>query len=110
MPTTTATVLTRPEPTRDRHNNPVTDWSTAQRTAYPAYLRLVSTQETVQASDQVTEVWDCYVPPGAAVTVYDRVEVDGTVYDVDGAPRRPKGYGPLAVLDHTVVTLKRVSG
>jgi len=110
LPTHTVTVLTRPEPTRDRQNNRIVDWSTAARTSYRGRTEPVNSSETVQQSDQVITYLDCYLPPSATVTGYDRAEVDGVTYEVDGKPDVQTGYGPLAVLGYKQVTLKLVTG
>ncbi|MDC2953384.1 hypothetical protein PO587_02820 [Streptomyces gilvifuscus] len=110
LPTHTVTVLTKPEPTRDRQNNRITDWSTAVRTSYQGRTEPVSTSETVQQNDQVITYLTCFLPPSAAVTEYDRAEVDGATYEVDGKPEVHTGYGPLAVLAYKRVTLKEMTG
>lgn len=102
------TVLTRPAPTRDRQNNRVVDWSSAVRTPYGAMVEPLSSTETVQQNDQVISTLSCHLPPEAAVTAYDRAEVDGATYEVDGTPEIHKG--PMPLLDHKVVVLKQVTG
>ncbi|MEU5030173.1 hypothetical protein [Streptomyces milbemycinicus] len=110
LPTHTVTVLTKPEPTRDRQNNRIVDWSTAVRTAYRGRTEPVSSSETVQQNDQVITYLTCFLPPSAAVTEYDRAEVDGVTYEVDGRPEVHTGYGPLKILAYQQMTLKQVTG
>jgi hypothetical protein len=110
LPTHTVTVLSRPEPTRDRQNNRVVDWSTAARTSYEGRVEPLSSSETVQQSDQVVTTLNCFLPPSAAVTEYDRAEVDGVTYEVDGKPDVHTGNGPLSLLAYQRVTLKQVTG
>lgn len=110
MPTHEVVVLTRPEPTRDRHNNRTVDWSSAVRSAYWGRVQPSATTETVQQSDQLVTTWDCHLPPTAEVSSGDRVEVDGSVYEVDGTPFVHKGWGPIAALDHITIRLKEMSG
>ncbi|WP_328981770.1 hypothetical protein OG258_19950 [Streptomyces mirabilis] len=105
-----ATVLTRPEPTRDRQNNQVRDWSAAVRQPYDAMLQPLSSVEIMQQSDQVTTDRPCFFPPEAVVSEYDRVEIDGITYEVNGRPGREQGAGPLAVLSHLAVLLREVTG
>lgn len=111
MSNVTATVLTRPEQTRDRQNNLVPgDWSSAARQSYAAMLQPLSSTETVQQGDQVITDRQCFFPPSAAVTEYDRVEIDGITYEVNGHPGKEQGAGPLTVLSHLTVLLRQVTG
>ncbi|MFI0939145.1 hypothetical protein [Streptomyces sp. NPDC021020] len=110
MSNVTATVVTRPAATRDRQNSLVRDWTTATRKPYAAMLQPLGSSETVQQSDQVTTDRICFLPPDAAVTEYDRVEVDGITYEVNGRPGKEQGSGPLAVLSHLTVVLREVTG
>ncbi|MET9848872.1 hypothetical protein [Streptomyces ossamyceticus] len=110
LPTHTVTVLSRPSPTRDRQNNRIVDWSTATRTSYKGRTEPLNSSETVQQGDQVITYLTCFLPPSAAVTEYDRAEVDGVTYEVDGKPEVQRGHGPLAVLAYQRVTLKLVTG
>jgi hypothetical protein len=110
LPTHTVTVLTKPEPTRDRQNNRIVDWSTAVRTAYKGRTEPLSSSETVQQNDQVITYLTCFLPPSAAVTEYDRAEVDGVTYEIDGKPEVQSGYGPLVVLAYKRVVLKEMTG
>jgi len=104
------TVLTRPEATRDRHNNRVVDWSEAEHATYRARVQPLSSAETVQQGDQLVTELECFLPPEAVVTAADRAEVDGVTYDVYGKPRRQKGSGPISMLDHIQVVLREVTG
>jgi hypothetical protein len=110
MPTHTAVVLTRPTPARDRQNNLVVDWSSAARTTYQARIQPSATSETVQQSNQIVTTWDCFLPPTAIVTSGDRVEVDETVYEVDGTPFVYSGWGPLGALNYITARLKVMTG
>ncbi|MFG2380562.1 head-tail adaptor protein [Streptomyces avermitilis] len=110
LPTHVVTILTRPEPTRDRQNNRITDWSTATRTSHKGRVQPLSSSETVQQGDQVITTLECFLPPSAAVTEYDRAEVDGVTYEVDGKPEVQTGHGPLALLAYKRVVLKQVTG
>ncbi|MGW2932958.1 hypothetical protein ACWDA7_14070 [Streptomyces sp. NPDC001156] len=110
LPTHAITILTRPEPTRDRQNNRTFDWSTATRTSYQGRTEPLSSTETVQQGDQVITFLDCFLPPSAAVTAYDRAEVDGVTYEVDGRPDVYTGHGPLKALSYQRLTLKQVTG
>ena len=49
----------------------------------------------------------CYMPPGADVQEGDRIEYDGAIYTIDGAPRKWISPGNLA---HTQLRLVRWSG
>ncbi|WP_448319234.1 hypothetical protein [Streptomyces sp. CO7] len=104
------TVLTRPEATRDRHNNPVVDWSEATRTTYRARVEPLSSLETEEQSDQLITELNCFLPPTAVVTAVDRAEVDGVTYRVHSKPKVQRGSGPAALLDHIHVTLREVTG
>ncbi|MDX3712735.1 hypothetical protein PV733_28110 [Streptomyces europaeiscabiei] len=110
LPTHTVTVLTRPQVTKDRQNNRTFDWSAAVRTAYKGRTEPLSGSETVQQSDQVITYLTCFLPPSAAVTEYDRAEVDGVTYEVDGKPEVQRGHGPLALLAYKRVVLKEMTG
>ncbi|MFJ3665068.1 hypothetical protein ACIPSE_01290 [Streptomyces sp. NPDC090106] len=110
LPTHTVTVLSRPSPTRDRQNNRIVDWSTATRTSYRGRTEPLSSSETVRQGDQVITYLTCFLPPSAAVTEYDRAEVDDVTYEVDGKPDVQTGHGSLAVLAYMRVTLKLVTG
>jgi hypothetical protein len=110
LPTHTVTILSRPAPTRDRQNNRIVDWSTAPRTPYAGRVEPLSSTETVQQDDQVITTLDCFLPPSAVVTEYDRAEVDGVTYEVDGKPDVYTGHGPLKALAYQRLTLKQVTG
>ncbi|WP_425589138.1 hypothetical protein [Streptomyces similanensis] len=86
------------------------DWSTATRASYKGRVEPLSSAETVQQGDQVITTLDCFLPPSAAVTEYDRAEVDGVTYEVNGKPDVYTGYGPLKALAYQRVTLKEVTG
>lgn len=110
MSNVVATVLMRPDATRDRQNNQVRDWSTADRRTYGAMLQPISSTETVQQDDQVTTDQQCFLPPEAVVGECDRVEIDGVTYEVTGRPGREQGSGPLAALSHLTLILREVTG
>ncbi|WP_307787233.1 hypothetical protein [Streptomyces musisoli] len=86
------------------------EWSTAARTSYQGRVEPLSSSETVQQGDQVITTLDCFLPPSAVVTEYDRAEVDGVTYEVDGKPDVYTGHGPLKLLAHQRLTLRRVTG
>ncbi|WP_371538385.1 hypothetical protein OG210_21885 [Streptomyces sp. NBC_00466] len=86
------------------------DWSSADRQTYDAMLQPLSSVEITQQGDQVTTERQCFFPPEAAVSEYDRVEIDGITYEVNGRPGREQGAGPLAALSHLNVLLREVTG
>lgn len=110
MPTHTVTVVTRPTATRDRQNNLTYDWSSATRTDYQGRIQPSTSSRTRQQSDQVVSYFDCLLPPGTAVTAYDRIEVGGTTYEIDGEPSIFSGWGPISSIDHIAVRVKEMSG
>lgn len=89
----TATVVSTPfGPETDDYGNVVP--GAESRVEYPARLEETGSTEVTLDRDTVTSDWRVFLPPEAAISAYDRVEVDGEMYEVVGRPARlrtPRG-------------------
>lgn len=102
--------VTRIRPTtKTTRGSNVPDWSNPDRlvisgcSVQPASTDLFQDGRVLGILDGMT----CYMPPGADVQEGDRIEFDGNVYTIDGAPRKWPAAGNLA---HTQLRLVRWSG
>ena len=102
--------VTRIRPTtKTTRGSNVPDWSNPDRlvisgcSVQPASTDLFQDGRVLGILDGIT----CYMPPGADIQEGDRIEFDGNVYTIDGAPRKWPAAGNLA---HTQLRLVRWSG
>lgn len=102
--------VTRIRPTtKTTRGSNVPDWDNPDRlvisgcSVQPASTDLFQDGRVLGILDGMT----CYTPPGADVQEGDRIEFDGNVYTIDGAPRKWPAAGNLA---HTQLRLVRWSG
>ena len=102
--------VTRIRPTtKTTRGSNVPDWSNPDRlvisgcSVQPASTDLFQDGRVLGILDGMT----CYMPPGADIQEGDRIEFDGNVYTIDGAPRKWPAAGNLA---HTQLRLVRWSG
>lgn len=70
------------------------------RTSYQGRLEQLATDEIVRDRDTVITDWRLFLPAGADVTAYDRIEARGNLFEVVGLPaeqRSPRGPHHLEV-------------
>lgn len=80
----TVTFLRRTESGRDAHGNPTWTWG---ETVVPGCVVWpTGSTEQVQGQDQTSERLTVLAPYGTDVTAYERAEVRGLVYEVQGVP------------------------
>lgn len=72
-----------------------------------AYLELVQSVESLNDRDTVVTDWKLYAPAGIDLDAFDRVNFNGQVFEVDGAPWSV--YNPrTGVVSHVEAKLKVV--
>lgn len=80
----TVTFLRRTSTGKDAHGNPVWTW---MGTDVPGCVVWpTGSTEQVQGQDQTSERLTVLAPYGTDVTAYERAEVRGLVYEVQGVP------------------------
>ena len=105
---TQSVVRIRPGTTVSR-GSAIPDWKNATATTIygcsvqPAGTELSQDGRVLGILDGMT----CYMPPGADVQEGDRIQFDGIVYTIDGAPRHWQSVGNLS---HILLRLRRWSG
>ena len=83
----------------DAYGNPQPGTETS--TTYPARIEAMSSDELVRDRDTVVADWRLFLPAGAAIGPFDRIESDGKSFEVWGDPieqRSPRGIHHLEVL------------
>ena len=101
-------VRTRPGVKTSRGSQ-ILDWSNPDRivisgcSVQPAATDLSQDGRVLGILDGMT----CYMPPGADVVEGDRIEYEGILYTIDGAPRMWHAVGNIS---HKQVRLQRWSG
>lgn len=101
MLTQTATVVSFPMSAVDEYGNPVA--GPEVRTDYPARLEQTESTEVTRGRDTVISDWRLFLPADALVDAYDRVEIEGSTFEVAGRPAvewAPRGP------HHTVARLR----
>lgn len=105
-------VIVRAGATSDRYNPASSrpDWGTATRTTVQAVVEQSASAEDLDSRDTVTSSWRLYSLPGVDLdlTAYDRIEVDGQTFEVDGAPAHFTGRG--GSVHHVEARLVEVTG
>jgi hypothetical protein len=105
-----AIVRLRAPTVTNRYGDIEADWSAA--TTLPitgcALQPASSTEFTDPSRTAITTRWNLFAPPGTDLRAGDRVDVDGTVYEVDGQPL--EWSSPGGNLDHVAAVLQRVEG
>lgn len=94
----------------NRYGDDERDW-TAPASAEIAgcALQPATSTETLDPTRQtVITRWQLFAPPGTDLAAFDRIDVDGVVYEVDGDPADWSAPGGRA--DHVAATLQRVEG
>ena len=83
----THTVIVHRAPLKDVRGSLVRDWASAEtHTLTGCSVQPSSTASNFEREEQVTDRWQLYAPPGSDLLTGDRVEFQGTTYDIDGAP------------------------
>ena len=70
------------------------------RTAYPARLEQLRSDEIVRDRDTIVADWRAFLPAGADISPYDRIEARAHIFEVTGLPdqqRTPRGVHHLEV-------------
>lgn len=100
--TQTATVLTFTEGAEDDYGNASESWEAGAE--YPCLLsQRAAIEFTDDRNTQIRE-WVVRLPYDAAVTGKDRLQIDGSVYEIIGPPEIP------AVATHLTVPVRVVEG
>lgn len=103
----TDTITRRRAPlTSAGYGNQKRDWAAATSQAYPARVSPVSSTEDVVEQPRTVTRWKCTVGPDADLAATDRIDWDGSTYEIDGDVERHKG---LRGLHHQTVVLMRVA-
>lgn len=103
----TQTVTVWRAPTTTDHRNTIRDWANAVSHVVDGCSVQPATGSANRVGrEAITTKWVVYAPDGADVLASDRVEVNGTRYDVDGSIR----LWQTGVLDHVEIPLKDVEG
>lgn len=78
---------------------------TETATTYPARFEQLESEETTRDRDTIVGTWRVFLPPGAVINGFARVESAGRQFEVQGDPveqRTPRG------VHHLQVPLRRV--
>jgi hypothetical protein len=104
--TTQVTVL-RPGTATDEYNNSRPDWTAPTTATWPGRLEQRTAREVT--ADQATQVadWVLFLAPEAEIASSDRVQVDGTVFEVVGPPALATSPWRAS---HLEVNLRHVQG
>ena len=91
------------------YNDTARDWDNASYAAsgVAAEIQFQGTSETTDQRKQVVNLYRCLLPLGTDVRTTDRVEWDGTDYEVDGQPQ-PWSSPIVGATDHVRITLREV--
>src|ERR1044072_3049693 len=88
-------------------NSRTVDWNAAARTTVVGSVQPQSSSETTGGRDQATVSCPGLLPGTADVLVTDRIEWNGAVWEVDGAPDRwPDPFTP-GEIHHIELTMTR---
>lgn len=83
----------------DRYGATVPDWDDTTTADTICWVNDTSTNEAIDGRDTVTTRWLLYLPPNTDITSFDRVQIAGDTYFVDGnvsqASRPNKGVHHL---------------
>lgn len=75
--------------TEDDYGNPVRNWATATSTPVAGCsVQPVIGDEVTVGRDTIVSRWKLYAPDETDLIASDRVEFDGSAYDVDGEVQR----------------------
>lgn len=106
--TDTISVL-RMTPITDRYGNTVPgEWAptvVAGCAVLPPQVQITATLETTDNRDHVSSIRALFAPAGTDIRATDRVQHNGTTYEVDGLPSTFPG-----VLAHVEANLRVVTG
>lgn len=94
------TVTIHRAPLKDARGSLVRDWENASTHEITGCsVQPSSTASNFEREEQVTDRWQLYAPPQADIQTGDRVEFNGTLYEIDGAPYNwPSPTGRVAHL------------
>ena len=91
----------------DRYGNAVLNWATATSSTMTGWLARDSEAKIEGDRDELQTTWTLRLPALTDITGYDRVVIDGTTYEVFGAPNHP--WTPRGE-HHVRVPLRLVQG
>lgn len=91
------------------YNDKARDWDNASYAAsgVAAEIQFQGTSETTDQRKQVVNLYRCLLPLGTDVRSTDRIEWDGSDYEVDGQPQ-PWSSPIVGATDHVRITLREV--
>lgn len=107
--TSTTVTIKRARLVRSSLGDQTRDWDDPEIVAadVPADIQFQGTTEQTDQRKQLVNLYRCLLPVGTDVKSTDRVEWDGSDYEVDGEPAIWRS--PLAgVTDHVRIVLKEV--
>jgi hypothetical protein len=95
--------------TTDRYGDPIVDWTAPdRRTIEPVTMTPIPGTETFDAAGRrLVTRWELHANSDADIRDRDRIEHNGTEYDIDGAVQLFPS--PTGNLDHLEIMLKRVN-
>ena len=81
------TVTVYRAPLKEARGSTVRDWENATtHEVAGCSVQPSSTASNFEREEQVTDRWQLFAPPNSDIQTGDRVEFDGTIYEIDGAP------------------------
>jgi hypothetical protein len=99
----------RPTFTIDSHGNRTPDWTATTDTVIRGCsLQPGATEEVLGGRDTTLIDYTVYAPAGIDITATDGVDVDGILYQVNGAVRR--WSSPTGATGHVMFELRRWEG
>lgn len=97
----------RPTTVTDGYGNSIDSFISSATAIYKGRLDPGKQNEITTGRDTTVSDATLYLEPGADVTAYDRVVVDGTTYEVIGKPRPIPG---ARAVHHPEVDVRAISG
>lgn len=101
----TATVIRATSDSFDAYGNPETTWETIAE-GIPCRIHENSSTETLGDRESIERTALCFLEADTDVTAYDRLEINGETWEVDGAPVTRVG---LAAAHHIEANLRQVT-
>lgn len=83
-----------------RYGDAIKDWATATRTSMKGWVARTATSEVHGDREAQVSEWKLYLPAGTVIDGGDRVEWQGTTFEVEGPPTHawtPRGEHHLEV-------------
>jgi hypothetical protein len=96
------------ETSTDRYGNATPDWTQAERIDCRGWVAQISAIELATTRESVDAV--LFLTPDVELSAFDRVEIDGEIYEVTGTPTQAWRALPPPALHHIEAQLRRVEG